>query len=426
MNTTEKLPSDTSPAPDRSASSLLNLPLRWLKNRLKSADISKIILTLNSGEERHFGSVKNGVAVARVTLHRPLAVMMASQSGITGLAESYIAGGWSTPDLLAVTDWAMTNEKALDSLFEPNWLSGKIHRLTHLLNNNSRKGSRKNIAAHYDLGNDFYQPWLDSTMTYSSAIFHHEHESLEQGQHNKYRLISDWLDVGPEQTVLEIGCGWGGFSRALAARTGSSYHGITLSEEQLAYDQAMCNNADHHFSLADYRDLSGQFDRLVSIEMIEAVGENHWPVYFRKVHDSLKPGGVAVLQVITIDDQRFEDYRKGADFIQRYIFPGGMLPSHQAMQSQIAAAGLELENSIAFGQDYARTLNVWTKRFNDCWPDMNLPGFDDRFYKMWNFYLAYCETGFKCESINVRLYKLRKTRAVAKNMTEQTYVEEML
>ena len=407
MNTAEKMPSGT----NGTTPSLLNLPLWWLKRKLESADISKIILTLNSrdsGEELHIGTEKNGVTVARLTLHRPLAFMMASQAGITGLAESYISGGWSTPDLVAVTDWAMTNEKALDSLFEPNWLSGKIQRLIHLLNNNSRKGSRKNIAAHYDLGNDFYQPWLDSTMTYSSALFHHENESLEQGQRNKYQLILDWLDVKPEQTVLEIGCGWGGFSSALADRTGSSYHGITLSTEQLAYTRATCKYAGHQFSLTDYRDLSGQFDCLVSIEMIEAVGENHWPVYFRKVYDSLKPGGIAILQVITIDDTRFEDYRKGADFIQRYIFPGGMLPSHQVMQSQIAAAGLEMEDSMAFGQDYARTLNLWMKRFKACWPELNLKGFDHRFYKLWNFYLAYCETGFKCKSINVRFYKTRK------------------
>ena len=413
MNSTQKLSSETDSAPGKSSLSLLRLPLWWLKNKLEGADISKIILTLNSGEEHHFGSVKNGVAVARVTLHRPLAFMVAARSGITGLAESYISGGWSTPDLLAVTDWAMTNEKALDSLFEPNWLSGKVHRLAHLLNNNSRNGSRKNIAAHYDLGNDFYQPWLDSTMTYSSALFHHENESLEQGQHNKYHLILDWLDVKPEQAVLEIGCGWGGFSRALATRTNSVYHGITLSKEQLAYARTKGKNADHQFSLTDYRDLSGQFDRLVSIEMIEAVGENHWPDYFQKVYDSLNPNGIAVLQVITIDEQRFEDYRKGADFIQRYIFPGGMLPSHKAMQSQIAAAGLKMEDSVAFGQDYARTLNLWVKRFNACWPSMNLKGFDDRFHKMWNFYLAYCETGFKCKSINVRLYKLGKTMTIS-------------
>ncbi|AMO57745.1 SAM-dependent methyltransferase [Endozoicomonas montiporae] len=406
MNTSEELTNRSTATTD--SSSVFSLPLWWLKNKLDNAGVSKMIITLESGEELHTGTLREDTRVARIKLHRPLALMKASRAGINGLAESYMSGDWSTADLVAVTDWAMVNEKILASLFDPNWFSGKIQRLLHLLNNNSRKGSRKNIAAHYDLGNAFYQPWLDSTMTYSSALFHHDNESLEQGQHNKYNQVLNWLDVQPDQSVLEIGCGWGGFSKALAKRQDSNYHGVTLSTEQLTYARETNKSHRHQFSLTDYRDINGQYDRLVSIEMIEAVGENHWPVYFKKLYESLKPGGIAVLQVITIDEDRFDDYRKGADFIQRYIFPGGMLPTHQIMQDQIAHAGLKMEGTLAFGQDYARTLNVWMKQFNACRPDMNLEGFDDRFHKMWNFYLAYCETGFKCNSINVRFYKIKK------------------
>lgn len=409
MNTTEELSPGVNSAPF--SVSVFRLPLLWLKRQLEAAGVSKIIISLDSGEQFSIGSVSKGTPVAKVNLHRPVALAKSSGAGIIGLAESYMAGDWDSPDLVAVTDWAMANEQRLQSLFAPGWFSRKWQRLFHRLNNNSRRGSRKNIAAHYDLGNNFYQPWLDSTMTYSSALFNSDQENLEQGQHNKYNKVLEWLDVTPEHRVLEIGCGWGGFSRALSGTTGSSYQGITLSTEQLRYAQEQAdrlNQKKTQFSLTDYRDIDSRFDRIVSIEMIEAVGEKHWPTYFGKLYDSLKTGGVAVLQVITIDESRYEDYRRGTDFIQRYIFPGGMLPTHQVMQEQIANAGLHLDDSLAFGQDYARTLGIWKKQFNEHWSENKPKGFDQRFHNMWNFYLAYCETGFKCESINVRFYKIRK------------------
>jgi cyclopropane-fatty-acyl-phospholipid synthase len=271
----------------------------------------------------------------------------------------------------------------------------------HRLRPNTRKGSRKNIAEHYDLGNDFYAEWLDPSMTYSSALFEGGINDLQAAQIQKYRRLCRSLELRPGMTVLEIGCGWGGFAEIAAGEFGAHVTGITLSKEQLAYAQARMETAGLSdkvtLKLQDYRDTRGTFDRIASIEMFEAVGEEYWPIYFQTVRDRLAPGGRAGIQVITIADRFFADYRKTADFIQRYVFPGGMLPSPTRLAEEIASAGLKLGEQFWFGKDYAETLNRWNAVFQTKWEKISglSAQYDSRFKRLWEFYLGYCEVGFK-------------------------------
>ena len=395
------------------ASPVLSKAVIWLTKKLWQGFVSKIEIELPDGEVMTVGQTKLNAPTPRIRLIHPGKVFKKSTRGLIGWAEAYMAGDWDTPNLKTVIEWGGINENALESSFNSSWLSRKINRILHLSNHNSRRGSRRNIAAHYDLGNDFYQLWLDDSMTYSSAMFQEEDETLEQAQKNKFRNILNMLDAEQQHSVLEIGCGWGGLARSLAEKPHHSYRGATLSKEQLVYATAEASkigmdSGQYQFELKDFRDLKGEYDRIVSIEMFEAIGEPQWQGYFQKLNQCLKPGGIAVIQIITIDDKRFAGYRKSADFIQKYIFPGGMLPSHSVMIEQIHNSGLKLEKSRAFGKDYARTLQHWSTRFNDAWPQIEELGFDQRFKRMWNFYLHYCETGFLKDSVNVRLYKMRK------------------
>ena len=271
---------------------------------------------------------------------------------------------------------------------------------------NSKTGAAKNIAYHYDLGNEFYAAWLDRTMTYSSAVFDRETDDLATAQTNKYRRLSDLADIQPGDHVLEIGCGWGGFAKYAIEERGAKVTGITISREQ--HDFAKQRLADAGLAgrgevkLIDYRDLDGKFDKIVSIEMFEAVGQAYWPTYFNAVSTLLKSGGRAVLQAITIEDEVFEEYRREPDFIQRYIFPGGMLPSMPRLEHPVAEAGLKLVDEIGFGQDYARTLAEWRARFQEAWPQLATGRFDPRFKRMWELYLSYCEGGFRAGMIDVK------------------------
>lgn len=393
----------------------LSLPERapwlvsWLLRRLQSSPLTRLHLSWR-GQHWQLGHIQAGVVVPHVHLHSQKAVWRVLQGGVLGWAEAYMQQEWDSEDLLQLTDWAMHNEQALEQIFQGNRLSRSLSRLLHLFNANTKRGSRRNIAYHYDLGNDFYQHWLDSSMTYSSARYVQAEMSLEQAQQAKYQQILQLLEPHPGQRVLEIGCGWGGMGEHLLTRYPSSiWHGVTLSEEQLAYCQQRLQVFEQQAqaSLTDYRDVQGQYQRIVSIEMFEAVGEENWPRYFAKLKQLLAADGVAVLQVITIDERRFPRYRRGCDFIQRYIFPGGMLPSHQRMQEEINRAGLQLSHTEAFGQDYASTLAAWHQRFDQAWQQIESLGFDERFRRMWKYYLAYCESGFKHGSINVRFYQLR-------------------
>jgi cyclopropane-fatty-acyl-phospholipid synthase len=317
-------------------------------------------------------------------------------------------GGWDTDDLPGLLTLLSRNRRALGAAIYGRVFALLGHRLTHLLRANTRSGARRNIEAHYDLGNDFYALWLDRTMTYSAAVFSDPDETLEAAQLRKYRHILAQLGTRPGQTILEIGCGWGGFAEVAATEFGCRVLCLTLSPSQLAFARERAERggfADRvDFALCDYRDVRGQYDHVVSIEMIEAVGERFWPTYFGQLSALLKPGGRCVVQAITIADQLFARYRKGTDFIQRHVFPGGMLPSPAAVRRQAGRVGLQMVDDFAFGPDYARTLAHWQRRFEAQLGAVRAQGFDERFIRMWRFYLAYCEAGFNTGDVDVHHY----------------------
>ncbi|HYE45448.1 MAG TPA: cyclopropane-fatty-acyl-phospholipid synthase family protein [Caulobacter sp.] len=322
-----------------------------------------------------------------------------------GFAEGYMAGEWDTPDLPALLTAFTYNLDQIGRILAGNPLVKAYNTLIHLLRPNSREGARKNIHAHYDLGNSFYELWLDRTMTYSSARFERAGQTLEEAQREKYAALARSIELKPDQTVLEIGCGWGGFAEFAAREVGARVTGITISQAQYDYarkrlfDQGLAEKAD--IKLIDYRDVDGRFDRVASIEMFEAVGQEYWPSYFGKIHDVLSPGGRAGLQIITIRDDLFGHYRKHADFIQRYVFPGGMLPSEVKLREQTSRANLHWTGINRFGECYADTLNQWLRRFDAVWDQVRALGFDERFRKLWRFYLAYCEAGMRTGRTNV-------------------------
>lgn len=327
-------------------------------------------------------------------------------SGDIGFAEGYMAGEWETPHLAALLEALARNSEYIRRLVSGNRLMKAVHWLSHRMNRNSRAGSRKNIHAHYDIGNAFYAAWLDPSMTYSSARFTRAGMALEAAQREKYASLARAMDLQADQSVLEIGCGWGGFAEFAAKEIGARVTGITISREQYDFARQRMFNAGlsdrADIRLIDYRDVRGRFDRVASIEMFEAVGQEYWPAYFGKIREVLEPGGRAGLQIITIDDAVFAGYRKRTDFIQKYIFPGGMLPSEAALKPIVAAAGLGWRGVDRFGQDYAETLRLWDERFQAAWDDIRrLGGFDERFRRLWRFYLAYCEAGFRTARTNV-------------------------
>lgn len=330
--------------------------------------------------------------------------------GDIGFAEAYMDGAWDTEDLPALLTLLSRNRKQLQSAIYGRFFRLLGHRLGHLLRANTRAGSRRNIEAHYDLGNDFYQCWLDPTMTYSAAVFADADEPLEQAQLRKYCRILTQLDARPGQLILEVGCGWGGFAEVAATEFGCRVLGLTLSPAQLEFARARAERGGYadkvSFELCDYRDVAGQYDHIVSIEMIEAVGERFWPTYFSQLSSRLKPGGRCVIQAITIADDLFARYRRGTDFIQRHIFPGGMLPCPAQIEVQTTRAGLAVVDDFAFGADYGRTLARWHHAFEDCAGQVQALGFPARFMRMWRFYLAYCEAGFNTGDIDVHHYTL--------------------
>ena len=386
----------------------------WLKAltmSLSRLTVGRLILILPRGEKIEFGPANHDEPTATVSLHRTRAVRRILKSGDIGLGESYMDGDWSSPDITALIELALLNENNLKSEMIGKWLSGFVNFLRHLRARNSQTGSRRNIAYHYDLGNEFYRRWLDESMTYSAALFTRSGQSLADAQREKYRRIADIAGVSENTKVLEIGCGWGGFARLAAKDYGASVEGITLSEEQLAYARAEAARqqleGQNKFHYRDYRDQTGEFDAIVSIEMFEAVGEENWDSYFATIKRNLKAGGRAAIQVITIDEKRYPTYRKSADFIQRYIFPGGQLPSKTAFIEAAARNGLTAHIREEFGKDYAATLKLWKEKFLAEWHLIETLGFDQRFKRMWEFYLQYCEAGFRQKSIDVVIFELR-------------------
>lgn len=323
-----------------------------------------------------------------------------------GVAESYMADEWSSPDVTTFLELFCRNRDATFDMLRGSPVFRMMTRLRHWLNRNTRKGSRRNISAHYDLGNAFYREWLDPSMTYSSALFEGGINDLEQAQRRKYASLAEETGIRPEHHVLEIGCGWGGFAEYVAGEIGARVTALTISREQFDFtSRRMQENglAERvEVRLQDYRDETSLYDRIASIEMFEAVGERYWQTYFRKVAECLKAGGRAGLQIITIQDDLFEDYRRTPDFIQRHVFPGGMLPPPSALAELGERMGLQLGGQKIFGLDYARTLEEWRHRFWSAWPRIRPLGFDERFKRLWEFYFHYCEAGFRSGNIDVR------------------------
>ena len=374
-------------------------------------DCGHITVVLPSGDRVEHSAARSGPS-ATLIIHDWRAIRRLLSHGDLGFAEAYIDGDWSSPDLAALLELAARNIAVLDRSISGFWPARIYNRIRHFLRANSKTGSRRNISFHYDLGNAFYARWLDPTMTYSSALYTHPNLTLEEAQEAKLSQIEELLDLQGGENVLEIGCGWGALAMRLA-RAGAHVTGITLSTEQLAFarkrleQEKLVDSAA--LELTDYRDVEGSYDRIVSIEMLEAVGEAYWPAYFETLHDRLNVGGIAVLQVITIDEARFEAYRGSPDFIQRHIFPGGMLPTKAIIADQGAQAGLELVSTQSFGPSYAATLSDWRKRFLASWPDIAALGFPERFRRLWNYYLCYCEAGFRTATIDVGFFVFAKS-----------------
>ncbi len=327
------------------------------------------------------------------------------RDGAVSFGESYMDGWWNTPDLQALMDVILKNNDQIGHSMPGASLARMYERLRHWLRSNSRGQARRNISHHYDLGNAFYGEWLDETMTYSSALFDTGQEDLASAQSAKYAALCDAIGVKEGHHVLEIGCGWGGFAEYAAAQRGARVTGLTISQEQHDYARARMQRQGLservEIVMRDYRDERGSYDGIASIEMFEAVGERYWPTYFSCLHDRLSPGARAGLQIITVSDHLFDHYRKGVDFIQKYIFPGGMLPSQKALDRQVEMAGLTKLGSLEFGESYSITLRRWHDTFNEAWPRIERLGFDTRFRRMWNFYLASCAATFAMRTTDV-------------------------
>ena len=384
---------------------------RTLMQLLQRLRHGSLTLHLPDGSVQRFGSTDGPHASLRMVNWNLCGAVL--KSGDIGFAESFIAGDWTTPNLTALLGLMVANRREVEDAIYGSWLGRLVYRVRHLLNRNSKANSRKNIHAHYDLGNAFYELWLDGTMNYSSALFETPDQSMVDAQHAKVRRALRMAGVQPGDRVLEIGCGWGALAEKATTEFGASVTGVTLSTEQLAFAQRRMENlgvqgrAD--LRLQDYRDIAdGPFDAICSIEMLEAVGREYWPTYFQSLSKLLKPGGRACIQSIVIDDALFERYIAGTDFIQQYIFPGGCLPCPRELRAQAAKAGLEVVDEFAFGQDYARTLQLWRERFLHEQERVLQLGFDQRFLRIWEFYLAYCEAAFTGANVDVVQITLRK------------------
>jgi len=379
-------------------------------SRLAGALQGSIIVSLPSGITVTLGDDTGGeTAQVQLVSYKPLWRCMTR--GPLGFAESYMRDELRSSDLAAVFRFFIANKPALDEAGRGWFRVRRQDRSYHGARRNTRTGSRRNIAEHYDLGNDFYRLWLDAGMQYSSALYRNDHACLEAAQAAKLDAVMHALDLKPDMSVLEIGCGWGAVAERVVA-AGAELVALTLSTEQATYTRERLSalrerSVASDIRLQDYRDVDGCYDRVVSIEMIEAVGEEYWPAYFETVKQRLAPGGAAVIQAITIEEKSFAEYRGTTDFIQRYVFPGGMLPTKARIVEEAAAAGLVCETLEEFGLSYARTLRQWRRRFKAAWPEIQKLGFDERFRRLWNYYLVYCEVGFEQNVIDVALYRLR-------------------
>ena len=350
--------------------------------------------------------------VARLEVRNPALFTRVAREGELGFCEAYLEGWWDTPDLQTLLDVLLTRSQWVKRSHPLAALTSAGNRVLHWLNSNTKSQAKKNIARHYDLGNEFYRRWLDETMTYSSALFENTAEDLATAQQRKYASVLDRIGAAPDQHLLEIGCGWGGFAEFAAKERGARVTGLTISRSQhdfarqRIFEAGLADRVE--IVLRDYRDERGSYDGVASIEMFEAVGEKYWPAYFDAVRARLKPEGLATIQVITVPDSLFPTYRRTVDFVQKYIFPGGMLPSPGALRTQIERAGLGLVGSVEFGQSYSETLRRWHAEFNARWDEIQPLGFDERFRRMWNLYLTSCAACFRSGTTDVAQVTMRR------------------
>jgi cyclopropane-fatty-acyl-phospholipid synthase len=364
-----------------------------------------LTMTLPDGRVLRFGGTEPGPAAELIVNDLKFARRLI-HGGDIGFAEAYLRGEWDTPELTQFLHLFCVNHELIQSMLEHNPLMRCVQLVRHWFHRNTRHQAKRNIFAHYDIGNKFYSAWLDSTMTYSSALFENGTNDLSAAQTNKFRRLAESIQLKPGQNLLEIGCGWGGFAEFAAKTFGANVVGLTISREQ--YDFARERmfkaglNEKVEIKFQDYRDERGTYDRIASIEMIEAVGEQFWPQYFAQLRDRLLPGGFAGIQSITIQDKFFATYRREVDFIQRYVFPGGMLPSPETLRRMGERFGIPVIRERIFGLDYATTLAVWRDNFRAAWPSLTPLGFDERFRRLWEYYLSYCEAGFRSGNIDVR------------------------
>ncbi|GAB4520038.1 MAG: cyclopropane-fatty-acyl-phospholipid synthase family protein [Amphiplicatus sp.] len=408
------IPDAVTVTPENRDALLAGAPLffRLACNLVSRIKYGAIIFVLPDGRALRFSGEAETEAVGVIVVKDYAFARRSLLGGDIGFFESFADDEWDTPDLADCLYVFARNADHVREAFLGSPLVGWINSIRHAFNRNTRAGARRNIAAHYDLGNAFYEKWLDRTMTYSSARYPYPQAELSLAQTNKHRTLAKAMQLQPGHKVLEIGSGWGGFAEFAAKEVGAEVTGLTISKAQ--YDYA-CERVFREglaekvtFRLQDYRDETGAYDRIASIEMFEAVGKAYWPQYFSKVFGALRPGGVAGLQIITIADRFFDTYQRSTDFIQRYVFPGGMLPSVSALKEQAARAGLAWRDAVSFGEDYARTLADWRRRFLAAWDDIRPLGFDDRFKKLWRFYLSYCEAGFRAATTNVHQIALTR------------------
>jgi len=385
------------------------LAYRVFRQALSFLRFGRLTVELPSGQHMDQTAAQAGPH-GILKLQRWRALRRLALGGEVGFARAYLDGDWSSPDLAALIELVARNDAAFAGVIDGSKVVRFFNRLRHRARANTKAGSKRNILFHYDLGNAFYRQWLDKNMIYSSAIYPADTASLEDAQQAKIDRILRLLDVSDGDSVLEIGCGWGALAREMAEREKARVTGITLSPAQLevARDRISRHGLEERvdLQLRDYRDVEGRFDRIVSIEMIEAVGEEFLPSYFGTIRRLLTEKGKAVLQAITIAEERFDSYRRTPDFIQRHIFPGGFLPTKTLLREQVARAGLTLVGIETFGESYALTLREWRSRFLEAWPRIRELGFDNRFRNLWEYYLSYCEGGFRAGSIDVGLYTL--------------------
>ena len=401
----------------RTQANTSRLGTETLLSLLSQLSSGHLKMVLPDGNIREFGNKSDALHAELQILDWSVFKQVLSHGDI-GFAESYIRGEWNTPDLKAILELAIRNRTILEKAIYGSWYGSILYRIRHWLRDNSKTGSRKNIHAHYDLGNAFYTLWLDPTMSYSSAWFSEgEKQSLADAQRAKISRILQSLDTKAGDHILEIGCGWGGVMEE-ALRSNTAITGLTLSTEQKAFAEdrlkKVQSQVEHsnpfEVRLQDYRDCQEQFEGIASVEMFEAVGEKHWPEYFQTIAKCLKPGGKACIQTIVIAEELFERYRHNTDFIQQYVFPGGMLPSRTSFKESAAKAGLQIEGEFAFGADYAKTLCLWRDNFNQKLDEVHSLGFDEAFIRLWNFYLMYCAAGFAERNIDVVQFTLSHHR----------------